>query len=143
MWIAVRARGAAEFGPATKLGEGSWKLNACPMDGGRIVALGGGAFGAVWTRNGEVYFSHREGAETKLGQGKQPVAVVARDGRPLVVWQQGTGLVSGGGNPGATPTSRAADARFPSVLTVPGDRGILLAYERGEKAATSIVVERL
>lgn len=145
MWIAVRARGAAEFGPATKLGEGSWKLNACPMDGGRIVVLGGGAFGAVWTRNGEVYFSRREGAETRLGQGKQPVAVLARNGRPLVVWQQGTGLVSAVGNPGATatPTSRAADARFPSLLTVPGDRGILLAYERGEKAATYIVVERL
>lgn len=143
MWISVRARGAAEFGPATKLGEGSWKLNACPMDGGRIVALGGGAFGAVWTRNGEVYFSRREGAETKLGQGKQPVAVLARDGRPLVVWQQGAGLVSSEGNPGSTPTARAADARFPSVLTVPGDRGVLLAYERGEKAATSIVVERL
>lgn len=143
MWIAIRARGAAEFGPATKLGEGSWKLNACPMDGGRIVALGGGDFGGVWTRNGEVFFSRRDGAETGLGQGKQPVAVPARDGRPLVVWQQGAGLVSAWGNPGATPTPQAADARFPSILAVPGDRGILLAYERGEKAATSIVVERL
>lgn len=143
MWLAIRGRGAAEFGPATKLGEGSWKLNACPMDGGRIVALGGGAFGAVWTRNGEVFFSRREGAETRLGQGKQPVAVPARDGRPLVVWQQGAGLVSAWGSPAGTPTSRVADARFPSILAVPGDRGILLAYERGEKAATSIVVERL
>lgn len=144
MWITTRTSGAMQFAPAKKLGEGTWTLNACPMDGGKIVALGGGKFGAVWQRAGEVFFAPAIGAEILLGKGKQPVAV-ARGPEMLVLWQQGNDLVSATGVGKGEPTKRAADARFAVVVSLPGNRGTVLAYEQGpaKEKQPGIVVERL
>src|SRR5690606_22585764 len=57
MWLAARPAGATQFSAARKIGEGTWKLDGCPMDGGHIVALGDGNFGAVWQREGDVLMS--------------------------------------------------------------------------------------
>jgi hypothetical protein len=143
MWLAIRPHGAAQFTRAQKIGEGTWKLNACPMDGGEILPLGRGKFGAVWQRNGEVFISRGEGSERKLGNGKQPVAVAAGAESPMVIWQQGTGVVALLSSSATEPVVRASDARFPSAVALPSGKGALLAYERGEKGATSVTVERL
>jgi hypothetical protein len=144
MWMTTRARGATAFSPARKLGEGTWKLNACPMDGGEILALGSGNFGAVWQRNGEVFLSRLDGAETSLGQGKQPVAVHTADAPPTVIWQQGTDLVALPNLHGSTPTKHASDARFATIVALPRGQGLLLAYERGPaKGETTVVIDRL
>lgn len=131
MWMTTRAKGAAQFTPAKKLGEGTWKINGCPMDGGEIVAMGGGNFGAVWQRNGEVFISRGEGSEINLGQGKQPVAVHTGDGPPMVIWQQGTDLVALHSLHGSEPVKHASDARFASVVALPRGKGAVLAYEQG------------
>jgi hypothetical protein len=143
MWMTTRARGATQFTAAKKLGEGTWQLNGCPMDGGKIVALGGGNFGAVWQRNGEVFISRGESAEMNLGKGRQPVAVHTGNGPPIVIWQQGTDLVALHSLHGSELVKHASDARFPSVVALSEGKGVLLAYERGEKGATSVAVERL
>ena len=143
MWMATRPKGAGSFTAARKLGEGTWKLNACPMDGGRIVVLGGGKFGAVWQRNGDVFISRAEGAEVSLGKGRQPVAVHSANGPPMVIWQQGLELVAFGNPHDAKPVTCASDGRFPAVVALPGGQGVLLAYEHGAKGATSVAVERL
>lgn len=144
MWMTTRAKGAAQFTPARKLGDGNWKLNACPMDGGKIVALGAGKFASVWQRAGEVFFAPAGGAEVLLGKGKQPVAV-ARGAEMFVLWQQGNDLVSATGTGKGEPTKRAADARFAVVVNLPGDRGAVLGYEQGpaKDKQPGIVVERL
>jgi hypothetical protein len=114
------------------------------MDGGQLLALGGGRFGAVFQRNGEVFLVRGEGPETRLGAGKQPVAVQDGNAAPVVIWQQGTDLVRMEVRDGAAPVKVAAEARFPSVVASPGAEGLLLAYERGPaRGATSVVVERL
>jgi hypothetical protein len=143
MWLATRAKGAKQFTAARKLGEGTWKLNGCPMDGGGIVALGGGRFGAVWQRNNEVFLTREGGAEVKLGEGKQPVAIQTGAAETRVWWQQGAGLVSLPSLQGSNLVKQASDGRFPSVVALPGGRGVLLAYEKGAKGATSVTVERL
>lgn len=143
MWMTTRAKGATRFAAARKLGEGTWKLNACPMDGGRIVALGRGHFGAVWQRNGEIFLSRGESAEMTIGKGKQPVAVHTPNGPPIVVWQQGVDLVVLQNPHGSEPVRHASDARFPSVVALPNGKGVLLAYERGAKGATSVAIDRL
>ncbi len=143
MWMSTRAQGAAQFTAAHKVGEGTWKLNACPMDGGRIVALGGGKFGAIFQRAGEVFYAADTGPEVSLGKGKQPIAMLA--GRePLMFWQDGSDLVSVKGS-GQAPTKCATDARFAVASLLPGGRGILLAYEQGpaKEKQPGIVVERL
>lgn len=142
LWMATRAKGASAFGAAKKLGEGTWKLNACPMDGGKIVARGGGEFGAVWMRAGEVFASQAGGGETKLGKGKQPVAVT-QGKETAIFWQQEANLVSVG-RPGEQPSLQAAEARFSSVVALPGGKGIVLAYEQGpsKERQPGVVVER-
>ena len=142
MWLAVRRKGAKAFSPAQKLGQGTWTLNACPMDGGDLVALGGGRFGAVWQRNGEVFLTRDSGAETKLGKGRQPVAVPRRGQPALLIWQNGAALILRRGEAEA-PETLAADGRFASVASLPGGTGTVVAYERGAKGATTVVVERL
>ncbi|MEN9637388.1 MAG: hypothetical protein RL077_5792 [Verrucomicrobiota bacterium] len=144
MWITTRASGAKQFTAAKKLGDGTWKLTGCPMDGGKIVAVGDGKFGSVWQRAGEVFFAPAGGAEVLLGKGKQPVAV-ARGAEMFVLWQQGNDLVSTTGVGKGEPTKRAADARFAVVVNLPGNRGTVLAYEQGpaKEKQPGIVVERL
>ncbi len=114
------------------------------MDGGRISALVSGRFGAVWQRNGKVFISRGEGAEMNLGKGKQPVAVHTGNAPPMVIRQQGADLVSLASLHGSEPLKHASDARFPSVVALPGGKDVLLAYERGAaKGASSVTVERL
>jgi hypothetical protein len=142
MWLSTRPKGAKQFTAARKLGEGTWKLNACPMDGGRIVALGGGNFGAVWQRAGEVFISRAEGAEMSLGNGKQPVAVHESGGETFVFWQQGADLISLRGLHDSEPLKHASDARFATLVPLPGT-GAVLAYEQGSTKPSSIVIDRL
>ena len=143
MWMTTRPKGATQFAAAHKVGEGTWKLNACPMDGGRIMALGDGKFGAAFQRAGEVFFASDGGAEISLGEDKQPIALM-RNHEPLVLWQEGLDLVSVRGIT-TTPKKCAADARFAVVLSVPGNRGTVLAYEQGpaREKHPGIVIERL
>lgn len=144
MWLTTRPKGAINFAIARKLGEGTWKLNACPMDGGGIVAFGGGDFGAVWQRAGEVFMTRGNGAELSLGKGKQPVAVRANRDEVIAFWQQGTDLVSLRGPNGGEGQKHAGDARFPSLIALPSGNGTILAYERGSgKSGITVVVERL
>lgn len=142
LWMTTRAKGTAEFAPARKLGEGTWKVAGCPMDGGRIVALGGGAFAAVWQRAGEVFYSPPRGPEVRLGAGKQPVAALVR-GEPVVLWQQGTDLVLARGLGGGAPTKHAVDARFAVLLPSADGRSALLASEQGPAKSPRVVVEPL
>lgn len=144
MWMTTRLKGAAKFTVARKLGEGTWKINGCPMDGGEIVPMGNGNFGAVWQRNGEIFISRGESAEISLGSGKQPVAVHTDNGPPKVIWQQGADLVALHNLDGSEPVRHASEARLATIVTLPGGKGAVLAYERAPaKGATAVVVERL
>ena len=44
------SRDGRTFSPAQKLGTGTWKLNACPMDGGGIAFTPTGKWLAIWRR---------------------------------------------------------------------------------------------
>lgn len=143
MWIATRYTYMRTFAPARKLGEGTWKINACPMDGGQIVDLSTGGFGAVWQRAGELFFSGHGDSEVGLGPGKQPVAV-ARGGQVVGAWQRGTDLVISRDLTRTETAKHASDARFPSLIASPDGKSVILAYERGpSKGPMTVVVERL
>ncbi len=136
LWMAIRAKGEAEFSPGKKLGLGTWPLNACPMDGGRILALGDGQFASVWQRAGDICYAPLDGPELKVGKGRQPVAVT-RGGLTTVYWQNETGLVSrevGSVNP--APVPHAANARFAAAVQSVG-HGVL-AYEQAVEAPAPV-----
>jgi hypothetical protein len=58
------------FGEAKKLGEGNWKLNACPMDGGSIVINENGSVETVWRRVDTIYSCVPGHQEEMIGKGK-------------------------------------------------------------------------
>lgn len=71
-----------------KLGEGTWPLKACPMDGGGLALDANGGFHSAWRRDGVVYAAPARGKEVALGTGKNPAIVAGRDGR-YVIWTDG------------------------------------------------------
>ena len=58
------------FRQAKKLGSGSWKLNACPMDGGGLAIDQRGNPQTVWRREGKIYAASPGMPEKELGEGK-------------------------------------------------------------------------
>ncbi len=139
LWLATEANEAGAFS-VQKLGMGSWALNACPMDGGDILSLGGGAFTTVWQRAGEVYYCAPGGMEVGLGKGKQPVGVQV-GGRSMVFWQEGNQLMMTRDAGKSAPIKHAENARYPSVVAT-GVHAVL-AYEQGKSGEARIVIERL
>ncbi len=73
------------FSNAAKLGPGTWKLNACPMDGGSLALYDDGRLLSVWRRDGSLYSSSSERDETQLANGAQPVVTISR-GVPITSW---------------------------------------------------------
>ncbi len=137
MWSATRPAGAEDFGRAAKIGEGTWILKACPMDGGMVFAERN-AFATIWQRDGAVYLARPGEPEKQLAKGVQPVAATTAT-RSLAVWQQGLDLWTASLGAASVPRLLAAKARFPALSTIPGGDHLLLAYERGP----DVIVERL
>lgn len=137
MWSASRPAGAQEFGPAAKLGTGTWLLKACPMDGGAIFP-DGDRVGSVWQRDGSVYFYAGGEAEQLLGKGMQPVALATAQ-RRVAVWQQGADLWTTALGAKPTPRLLAAQAKFPALISLPGRDLMLVAFERGTGVIVDVV----
>lgn len=58
------------FGQAQKLGNGNWKLDGCPMDGGALAVNKQGEIQTVWRRKGIVYTSIPGIPEKRLEKAK-------------------------------------------------------------------------
>jgi hypothetical protein len=86
MFHSISNDGGMSFGPAHKLGAGSWPLDHCPMDGGSFVVLADGKAATVWRRDKTVYFCESGSAnEVELGPGEQPWITTSAKG-PMAVW---------------------------------------------------------
>jgi hypothetical protein len=137
MWRAHRAAGSPDFGPAAKIGQGTWVLKACPMDGGGLFPDRDG-FATVWQRAGAIFFARHDGPETRLADGVQPVAA-ATPVRSIAIWQQGADLWTTSLAAAPAPYLLAARARFPALIALPHSDQLVLAYERGD----TTVIEHL
>ena len=140
-----RLAGTKAFSPATKLGTGTWLLQACPMDGGSVFTSGD-TFTTIWQRAGSVFLAQPGSPEIPLGPGTQPVAATLGSATHIF-FQRGPDLIATRLSASVAPTPpapHAQQARFPSLLALPDGRAILLAYEQGPaKGAVSVVVETL
>lgn len=68
LYLARSTNGGASFAPIQKLGVGTWKVNACPMDGGMVTLSGKGQPLTVWRRENTLY-------SCRPGESEQPIAV--------------------------------------------------------------------
>jgi hypothetical protein len=134
LYVASSTDGA-HFEAARKVGAGSWKINACPMDGGGM-AMSNGRMISAWRRESDVYLTDGDGAEKRVGTGKDVALAVGRKGT-YVAWTKGAGLEVW--KPGATaPVELAAEGGFTELVALP-DGGVLAVWE----ARNSIEAKRI
>ncbi|MEO6219737.1 MAG: hypothetical protein ABIO81_04865 [Ginsengibacter sp.] len=70
LYVISSTDGGKSFKEATKLGNGSWALDGCPMDGGAIAINKQGTVQTVWRRKSKIYASEPGKAEIEIGEGK-------------------------------------------------------------------------
>ena len=115
------------FSEAQKLGTGTWKLDACPMDGGSIAFAPAGKWLAVWRRNSTVLVSAPDLPEKQLATNAAQPVVAYLGKAPLILWETGGGISL---QRGAEPPMRFADhARSPSIAG--GPNSAVVAWESG------------
>ncbi len=137
-WMSMSRDGGAHFETAQKIGVGTWKLNACPMDGGAITIDPAGQPVSVWRRERSVFLSTTPRAEEKLADhAAQPVAAFAGS-RLVVVWEEGGALMIRDGE--NVPALLAHDARAPSIAALPAG-GIITAWESTANGHASLRCE--
>jgi BNR repeat-like domain len=123
MYLASSADGVS-FSAAQKLGNGTWKLNACPMDGGGL-AVAGGKVVTAWRREGDVFLAEPGHAEQRVGTGKN-VALALSGGHIYAVWENGAKIE--GWQDGKLEVLSESGA-FPSLCPLP-EGGALAAWEQ-------------
>ncbi len=90
MYLLQSTNAGGNFRPAQKLGEGTWPLNACPMDGGGLIIDNKGGIQTTWQRQGIVYTCKPGEPEIKRVNGRGPaIAYSSKTDKWLVSYQEG------------------------------------------------------
>jgi hypothetical protein len=127
------------FTPATKLGQGSWMLNACPMDGGTLAYDADNHRLPVWKRIRTVFTSEDSSREQAIAEAAaQPVAAFIGT-KPLLFWESKGALMIRDGS--APPRVYAAEAKSASITSK--DRLAVIAFEGTVKGRKTILCEVL
>lgn len=85
--------GGNTFKQAQKLGNGSWALNGCPMDGGGLAINENGKVETVWNRKGVIYACEPQEEERKLGEGRNCTIESVND-RNVYAWVEEGNVVA-------------------------------------------------
>lgn len=139
MYLAQSNDEGRSWSAGRKLGEGEWKLDACPMDGGG-VAFRNNEPVTVWRRDKSIYMAQAHGPETHIAQGAfQPVPFVEPSGTG-VLWQAGSEIwIKRGDN---APVALAGNGSFPTVAEREG-AGPVIVWEGTVGAEKTIFAEVL
>jgi hypothetical protein len=92
MYIVKSVDGGNSFDKANKLGEGSWKLNGCPMDGGGMALNEKGSVETVWRRAGKIYASAPGLPEKEIGEGRG-CTIETVNGKNIYAWSENGDVV--------------------------------------------------
>ncbi|WP_165228593.1 exo-alpha-sialidase [Aquisphaera insulae] len=132
LFLARSLDGGSSFGPAEKLGRGTWRLQACPMDGGSVAVGPPGAIETAWMRAGEVFTARPDEPEHRLGRGVQAWTAVGPGGAYAVWLASRPGRVLAKLPGREEPLTLAGRGNDPVVAAAPGGRGPVVAAWEGE-----------
>ncbi|HEY0743058.1 MAG TPA: hypothetical protein VGD40_16435 [Chryseosolibacter sp.] len=88
LYLTTSTDGGKTFSKAQKLGNGTWQLKGCPMDGGGVAIDSKNQTHTAWQREGIVYYAQPGQPEQKIGDGRH----VALHGN-LISWENGSDLI--------------------------------------------------
>ena len=140
IYTAISANGGESFGAAGKLGSGTWKLNACPMDGGSLAFLHAetGKPSTVWRRDKTLYRARLGALEEPIGEGRD-AAVTAITGGAVYTWQSKDGLLLN--RPGEAPTMLDPQGSGQSMTSAPDESFAVIVWESGKREAPVLKAE--
>ena len=84
--------GGNSFGKAEKLGNGSWKLDGCPMDGGGLDVNEKTGVQTVWRRENKIYAAQLNKSEIEIGEGKG-CSIATVNNKNIYAWTNENGEV--------------------------------------------------
>ena len=141
MYLTSTSGDGAKWQPVQKLGMGTWKLDACPMDGGGLgVSLDGKTIQTVWRRENEVFTCLPGQPERLVGRGQQGWAAQTKQGTAFAYLAGGRPGSLRVGLPGASGplTLLAAKANDPVLAASPtGDGPLIAAWTQSEPGTSS------
>ena len=126
LYLTRSGDGGKTFDAAKKLGRGTWKLEACPMDGGTLAIDPDGRVNTIWRREETLFASDPERPEKSLGSGRNPALAATRRGS-YVAWSEGKAVLLRRPTP-APPEVLAEDGSFPSMVPMV-DGSVVVAWE--------------
>lgn len=127
----TRSTDGRSFTPAEKQGKGTWKLEACPMDGGGVV-VGADGVSSVWRRDNAIFLATPGVPERQIGFGRDPV-LSASPGVLDIAWTTSDGIFLQRG----TASRLIGVGKFAALLAFPSHS--LLAWEQQGKVVTQVV----
>ncbi len=120
----MRAPDGRHFGKAEKLGQGTWKIEGCPMDGGDLVHSGKSTI-SVWRRHDELFAAEPGKPEVRIGVGKDVAAAVGKNGLSVIYIREGKAWLWNAG----TERELGPNAAFPALAAL-ADGTLIAAWER-------------
>jgi hypothetical protein len=138
-WIRSE-NGGLKWEPARKLGLDTWKLNACPMDGGSFAISGDNVMYSVWRRDKKIYITRPDGKESELGEGKDPVIASALNQDLYAVWTGTGGSLQTRSRRDNTVRTVAPSGAYPQVVFT--GRSVLTFFEQNNGIAMEILESR-
>lgn len=87
LYLIESTDGGMTFGKANKLGDGSWKLSGCPMDGGGLAINKNGSPETVWRREGKIYAASPGKPEREIGEGRG-CSIEIINNQSIYAWSQ-------------------------------------------------------
>jgi hypothetical protein len=136
MYLA-KSRDGVAFNKPAKLGEGSWQLNACPMDGGGLVASEKQVVTA-WRRGEQVYIDEPGHPEKAIGAGKDVAIAVSHD-KVYAIWTSAGMIVAW---TAGKSTEVAKSGAFPTLASL-ADGSVLAAWEENGAIVTRRLAKNL
>ncbi|RRB11097.1 exo-alpha-sialidase [Larkinella knui] len=133
VYLAHSTDGGKTYAPAQQLGTGTWKLNACPMDGGAVSISASGYPLTAWRRENTLYTCQPGEAEQPIATGRN-ITLTAGPTGPVLAWDEaGTVWVKSGNKPAVS----VGKGQMPSVA-VAGKTAVCV-WERDAKVMTGVV----
>lgn len=143
MYVASSKDYGATFSAPAKVGTGTWKLDACPMDGGWIDASLGRTT-TVWRRDRRVFRAETMGPEIPLGMGEQPWIAAGPAGLYCVWVERRGGAMELWSTGRDTPVELDEHANDPVIASSESCYApVVAAWESGEGDRPKIVAMRI
>jgi hypothetical protein len=128
--------GGLHFGKVQKLGEGNWKINGCPMDGGGLVINKNNTIYTVWRREGEIYSCIAGKKEEIIAEGKQ-CTVAGKSGNNYIAFMNKGNVYCR--KPGGDQV-KMGKGGYPKLTTI-NESTVLCAWENEGEILYSIISE--